>query len=346
MTNTLETIDPNTELLYNFRFEHSGQNIHLTQKQLNLIPYLSTLLANQKDEYVLKSPVDYTSFAVILRSVTSNQPYILFTELHEDADILNTLNLVNYLNINLFSIPPLQAESSIRSKGFTYQPVKNIFEARNTAAEFIIALRTRQYDFDALDTKKHVFSLLMVIFSNLEVFSSRFRYHTLIVVKECCLHLFSEKQQLKFPNLEQIAGNKVIDSWVYLHDDEQPVPKNLENLFIRRQCARSVHEKDTDRFKLSANSIIDISHPRKFSLTWHHSPFMHFLSLHFITKCHYFSNICYLLHLPKINYNHGNDTAYLNEAQSARSGRFNTLSKRPTTDKFKHRFRSKDIKNR
>ncbi|CAF3353999.1 unnamed protein product [Rotaria socialis] len=330
----------NTELLYKFRFEHSGQSIHLTQKQLDHIPYLSTLVANQNDEYVLKSPIDYTSFVVILRSVTSNQPYILFNELHEDENILNTLDLVNYLNIDLFSIPPLHAEPSIRSKDFKYQPVKNIFEARNIAAEFIVALRKKQYDFDAFDTKKQVFSLLMAIFSNLEVFSSRFRYHTLIVVKECCLRLFSEKQQLKFPNLEQIAGNKAIDSWIYLHDDEQPVPKNLENLFTSRQCARSVHEKDTDRFKLSTSSTIDIRHPRKSNGTWDHSPFRNFVSLHFIIKCHY------ILRLSKINYNHDNDTTYLNEAQSARSGWFNTWPKRPTTDKFKNRFRSKDIKNR
>ncbi|CAF4678171.1 unnamed protein product, partial [Rotaria sp. Silwood2] len=249
MANTLETVDPTTELIYKFRFEHSGQSVHLTKKQLNFIPYLSTLVTNQNDvsniqnqngEYLLKSPIDYTSFMVILRSVTSDQPYILFNELHEDENVLNILELFNDLGVNSFSAPPLQEEPSIlstsisishRSKHFKYRPIKNIFEARNTAAEFIIALHKKKYDLHVFAIKKQIFSLLMVIFSNSNIFSTRFRHHTFIVVKECFLYLFSEKQRLQLPTFEQIAQNKTIDSWIYLHDDEQPVPENLKNVF-------------------------------------------------------------------------------------------------------------------
>ncbi|CAF4276387.1 unnamed protein product [Rotaria sp. Silwood2] len=110
MANTLETVDPTTELIYKFRFQQSGQSVHLTKKQLNFIPYLSTLVTNQNDvsniqnqndEYLLKSPIDYTSFMVILRLVTSDQPYILFNELHEDENVLNILKLFNDLGSSI-----------------------------------------------------------------------------------------------------------------------------------------------------------------------------------------------------------------------------------------------------
>ncbi|CAF4000131.1 unnamed protein product, partial [Rotaria sordida] len=84
MANAFETIDSNIESIYKFCFDNSNKHIHLTQQQLDRIPYLSTLLQNKDDfstiqnqdsEYILKPPIDYTSFMLILHSITSEQPY-------------------------------------------------------------------------------------------------------------------------------------------------------------------------------------------------------------------------------------------------------------------------------
>jgi hypothetical protein len=64
-----KTIDPNLKVnKYTFRFPLSNQVVHLTQHQLNLIPYLSTLLSHKNDflsienengECILNDPIKY-----------------------------------------------------------------------------------------------------------------------------------------------------------------------------------------------------------------------------------------------------------------------------------------------
>ncbi|CAF4853543.1 unnamed protein product, partial [Rotaria sp. Silwood1] len=86
--------------IYKFRFDNSDEHVHLTLQQIDRIAYLSALIANKNDfssipnqngEYILKPPINYTSFMAILHSVTSEQPYILFHELPEDENILELL---------------------------------------------------------------------------------------------------------------------------------------------------------------------------------------------------------------------------------------------------------------
>ncbi|CAF4974932.1 unnamed protein product [Rotaria sp. Silwood1] len=153
-----------TTYIYKFRFDNSDEHVYLTQQQIDRIPYLSALVANKNDfssipnqngEYILKPPINYTSFMVILHSVTSEQPYILFHELSEDENILEILQLIYYLHMNSFPTPCLRDKYSFLSSHFVnyfgpshakYHQVKNISEARDTAAEFIIARSDKTHD--------------------------------------------------------------------------------------------------------------------------------------------------------------------------------------------------------
>ncbi|CAF2751745.1 unnamed protein product [Rotaria sp. Silwood2] len=376
MASVFETIHSNIEPTYRFRFDNSDKHVHLTQQQLDRIPYLSSLVANKNDfssiqnqigEYILKPPINYTSFMIILNSLTSEQPYKLFNELPEDENILETLQLLHYLDVNSFPTPRLTDKYSFLSNYFTnhfgpshvkYHQVKNISEARDTAAEFIIALTDKKYDLQDFDKVESVFSLLMIIFSNATIYSSRFRHHTLTVVNECCLSSFSEKQQLQLPTLEQIAQNKAIDSWVYLHNNDQPVPENFENTFAWRGSYQSIKENDTK--DLSSLNILIIGRKRtgKYSIIQLLKQPMEYKETYTSMDHYLYSVISPTLERDHQHYYlsthlHGglslisdDKSRYMNEAKSARSGLFNTLPKRPKVDKFKNRFGPKDKKYR
>ncbi|CAF2891720.1 unnamed protein product [Rotaria sp. Silwood2] len=129
MTNVFETINSNIEPIYKFRFDKSDKHIRLTQQQLDRIPYLSALVANKNDfssiqnqngEYVLKLPINYTSFMVILHSVAFEQPYKIFNELPEDENILETFQLLHYLHVNSFPTPYLRDKYSFLSNHVNY----------------------------------------------------------------------------------------------------------------------------------------------------------------------------------------------------------------------------------
>ncbi|CAF3319114.1 unnamed protein product [Rotaria sp. Silwood2] len=376
MASVFETIHSNKEPTYRFRFDNSDKHVHLTQQQLDRIPYLSALVTNKNDflliqnhnnEYILKPPINYTSFMIILHSVTFEQPYILFNELPEDENILETFQLLHYLDMNSFPTPRLRDKYSFLSSHFAsyfepshvkYHQVKNISEARDTAAEFIIALNDKKYDLHDFNKVERVFSLLMIIFSNANIFSSRFRHHTLTVVNECCLSSFSEKQQLQLPTLEQIAQNKAIDSWVYLHNNDQPVPENFENTFAWRGSYQSIKENDTK--DLSSLNILIIGRKRtgKYSIIQLLKQPMEYKETYTSMDHYLYSVISPTLERDHQHYYlsthlHGglslisdDKSRYMNEAKSARSGLFNTLPKRPKVDKFKNRFGPKDKKYR
>jgi hypothetical protein len=104
MTEKIETTDTNTQIMYyTFRFGTSDKFVHLTQQQLDSIPYLTALVAHEDDissivnengEYVLNPPIHYRQFMIIVRSITLDQPYILFTDTSEDENILDILHYV------------------------------------------------------------------------------------------------------------------------------------------------------------------------------------------------------------------------------------------------------------
>ena len=69
MTETFEIIDSNKGTIYKFRFGTSNDFVHLTQQQVDRIPYLAALVAHKDDflstrnengEYVLNSPIKNT----------------------------------------------------------------------------------------------------------------------------------------------------------------------------------------------------------------------------------------------------------------------------------------------
>ncbi|CAF3555590.1 unnamed protein product [Rotaria socialis] len=326
-------------VLYAFRFGTSDKLVHLTQEELNRIPYLSNIVTHKDDllspqnengEYVLSHPIEYNWYMAIFHSIISRQPYTLFNELAEANNILDALQLFDYLGIDPFPLPLLKGRSLVLSnpvkvkndeERILYQKA-NISEARQTAAEFIIALSKNEYDLHNFDTVNNIFSLVNIILSNAAVFNSRFRHHTLIVVKECCYSFFSKKQQHLLPNAQQIANHSKIDTLMYLYDDDKPVPDDFSNTFAWRGA-----------YALKDHPIPDKANPRK-SFMW---PFENFLILemyHIITtreELAIYQHEQYLKH---------------NEAQAARSGRFNTLPKRPKIDKFKHRFNLKAQKYR
>ncbi|CAF4053371.1 unnamed protein product, partial [Rotaria sordida] len=119
MTETLEINNENKKVMYAFRFTTSNKCIHLNQKQLDSIPYLSAIVAHKHDflstrnengEYLLNSPIQYTWFMAVLHSIILGQSYTLFTELPERENILGTLQLFDYLGLNSFDLPLLKGK--------------------------------------------------------------------------------------------------------------------------------------------------------------------------------------------------------------------------------------------
>jgi hypothetical protein len=264
MTETCDIIEPNIKVLYTFRFGISDKVVHLTQEQLNRIPYLSTLLIHKDDfssiknsngEYVLNPPIDYISFMIILCSLISKRSYVLFNELPEDENIMDTLQLFDYLGIKSFPLPFLNNESLVQTnplnteseKGCVMYHKATLSEARETAAEFIIALSKNEYNLNDFDTVKRLLVLISAILSNAAVFSSRFRQHTLTVIKECCYSFFSKKQQRLLPTTVEIVQYHKIDSLMYLYNDGNRLPTYFQNTFAWRGV-------DSRLFVISENS--------------------------------------------------------------------------------------------
>jgi hypothetical protein len=260
--------------MYTFRFGTSDKFVRLTDQQLSRIPYLATLVTHTDDflstrngngEYVLNSPIHYDCFMAILHhSIISEEPYALFNKLQEDENILEAFQLMDYLGINSFSPPLLKEKNLILSNPDNNENEKrhveyhraNLSEARNTAAEFIIALSTNKYDLSDSNAVTIVFSLNMVIFSNANVFSSRFRHHTLTVAKTYYISLLSHTQQCQMPTIQQIAQNSTTDSSMYLYNDNQHLPENFRNAFAWKGVYKSVTVNHTDHFDVRLLRVI------------------------------------------------------------------------------------------
>ncbi|CAF2692412.1 unnamed protein product [Rotaria sp. Silwood2] len=372
MTQVFDITDTNKTVLYAFRFGTSNKLVHLTQQELNRVPYLFNLVTHKDDfllvqnengEYVLSHPIEYNWFMSIFRSITSEQPYILFNELSEENNILDTLELFDYLGIDLFPLPLLKYKSLVLSnpiktdndkKRIVYHKA-NISETRQTAAEFIIALGKNQYDLYDLSTLDYIFYLITIILSNSTIFNSRFRHHTLIIAEECCYSFFSKKQRCLLPTSQQIAQHRKIDTLMYLYDDDKPLPDDFCNTFAWRGAYVPEADDGTDCLSASSkiipcssssertNSINDTLTTYDFIdipgfANWCISP-ISFASNDFYNKL--FFSYCEVLPIYQNKKNLKNV-----DAQSARSKRFNTLPARPKVDKFKHRCGPKAQKYR
>jgi hypothetical protein len=219
-----------------FRFTPSDELVHLTERQLGLIPYLSTLVENKDNfssienangEYVLNPPLEYLCFVAILRSITSQNPYKLFDELPSDENIFDALQLFDYLGLPPFPLAFLQGKRLVQRKSvpnpyridsITYHEA-TLPEACRTAAEFVFALANNEYELNDSNTRYAVFNLINIILFNAEVFSFRLRHHTLTIAKKRCYPFFSkdQKSQLetsyRLPQYKKMNSNKFNNSF-------------------------------------------------------------------------------------------------------------------------------------
>ncbi|CAF1047442.1 unnamed protein product [Rotaria sordida] len=187
MTDTSQLVDPKQERIYTFHFRHSNKHVDLTDEELDHFPYLIALVEHKNDflsvenengEYVLSHSIEYPWFISILRSIKSEQPYTLFNDLSEDNNVLDTLQLFDYLCINPFPLPLLKYEELVRSnptnigndeKRLDYHQA-NLSEARQTAAEFIIALKMMIVDLNKtketikIACKQYMFPVVLISF--------------------------------------------------------------------------------------------------------------------------------------------------------------------------------------
>ncbi|CAF3910363.1 unnamed protein product [Rotaria sp. Silwood1] len=365
MTEIIDINNANTTIFYAFRFGVSDKLVHLTQQQLNRIPYLFNLVAhkdnfslvqNENSEYVLNYPIEYKWFIPILHSIISQHPYTLLNELEEDNNIFDILQLYDYLGIDSFLLPNLKDKSLVLSNSITNNDSKknivyhkaNISEARQTAGEFVIALSKNKYNLHDLSTLNTIYSLIIIILSNASMFSSRFRHHTLIVAEECCYSFFSKKQQRLLPNVGQITQHRKIDRLMYLYDDSKPVPDDFHNTFAWRGDYESKEDYQTDCLSTKSNDITLSSPSERISFAdnlvcavsymWLQH-FYHILLHYSLSRLEYeTNNSCDIISSENLPIYQHKRNLKNEEAQLARSGHFNTLPNRPKVDKHKHRF--------
>jgi hypothetical protein len=326
----IETIDTNKEIMFTFRFGTSDESVHLNQQQLNSIPYLAALVAhkddmlsiqNQNGEYVLNPSISYRWFIIILRSITLDQPYILFTDTSEHENILDVLHLYDYLCINILHVPIMkgnQSDPAYDSDDIRIEYRKaNHLETLDTAARFIMALNKNKYNLDNCKSIRDIFFLVKCIFSNSSVFNSQFWYHTLTIVKQCCFSSFSQKQQRQLSTRRQILTENVNHSSTYMLYDDQFPSERYQDVFAWRAIYVSTEEKEINTCLNYARHIM-----------------------------YYFQYVTAIIDRYENQIDEIHEKKKDSEAKSARSGRFNTLPKRPNIDKIKHRSGPKAQKYR
>lgn len=307
----------------------------------------------------------------ILHTITVENSYTLFNELSEDNNILDILQLRDYLGIESFPLPLLIYEDLALSKptGIGNRQCRVEFhkatlsEVQQTAAEFVIALSNNEYNLYDHYTREIIFTIIEKTLSKAALFSSRFRHHTLTILEECCYSFFSKNRQNLLTTALQNTQCSKFDLLLYLDDDDQSYQDDesylddFEMAFIWRGSYVSKKKRRTnylaiDRKKTSPPNLFDKYHP--FSTT----PYR--IHLKVVSADPYMASFQKLIHfyvipllLPLIKQIcmdfllHGNQQIQKkNEAHSAQSGHFNTLPKRPKFDKFKHRCGPKTQKYR
>ncbi|CAF0727559.1 unnamed protein product [Adineta steineri] len=386
----MDAISKTNETSYRFRFGTTKKTIQITQQQLNHFPYLFALVShtddfsvnkNDDDEYILEYPICYNWFMVIFQSIIKEQPSALFTELTHEANVLRMLELYDYLCIDPLPLPLLKNQKLVLTNPIDVDGTNkhiewcqaDICEVRNIAIQFIIGISKNAYNLNDFGTINSIFTLLMAIFSNPNIFHSRFRYHTLKIIKKYCFSLFSDNQQKQLPTTQQIIQNINIDFIKYLDNKDQSLPPNFNNTFAWKGIYVSKDKVDTDlqsiggiyRFKryfdledsVENNFYLDreLSYVRT-SL----DRSAYFMDLQAITDCiSALYNAEPFVDIESLQYDlqqaqeqvQAQEQAQAqerkkNEAQSARSRRFNTLPKWPKFDKFKHRSGPKAQKYR
>ncbi|UJR24557.1 hypothetical protein I4U23_005932 [Adineta vaga] len=342
--------------MYTFRFGTTNKTIQINQEQLKHFPYLTALversddfisMKNHKGEYALDSSIRYRWFMIIYHSIIKQQPSLLFTQLPEKSNILGVLQLYDYLCIKPIPLPRFKHDNLVRINRVDFDENEKYVKykeatigARDMAVQLMIALTKDEYDLDDLETRNGIFSLIMNIFSNQKVFNIRFRYHTLTIVKNYCCSSFSQEQQRQLPTVQEICQIRIEDHFVDVNGDaHERLPDGFQNAFSCKSIYITKEEYDadveskctTDRYLIAP--LFD----------WEGFQEMSWLNLRNVS---YFSP---RIHLGSwISFTRGRQQNHnpRAKAKSARSGRFNTLPKRPQIDKFKHRSGPKAQKHR
>lgn len=271
MATACEIDDTNEETTYAFRFGTTNKVIHLNEQQVNGIPYLSAIITHKNDfssienengEYVLNSRIRYNWFMPIFQSITMGHPSALFTELSQEANVWGMLQLYDYLCINPISVPLLKDQNLVRSNSdnidekklrVEYIRANNRLEVRDTAAQFIIALTKNEYNLDDSNTLESIFSLIMAILSNPNVFGVRLCHHTSIIVKKLCFSLFSYTQQRELQKAERSIQNIKTHSLIYLHDGHQTLPTHFQNVYAWKGMYVPMKEGDSADYQSTCN---------------------------------------------------------------------------------------------
>jgi hypothetical protein len=248
----------------------------------------------------------------------------------------------------------------------------NVLEARDTAAQFIIAINNNEYNLNDFITLQIIFDQVIVILSNRDVFTERLCHHALTVVKERCFPLFWDGQRCYLDNAHQTAQKQTNDSATFLCNNDQFLPENFDNVFAWKGVYKPRDVSVTN----------DLVHSRIVLLGGMglgNSSFINMLLGRWLTNddnpCNFHSSrvtnlrsqlslfilddsITIEVDTPGLlGYtvngrvlfsveNRSNEELYIGEAKSARSERFNTLPKRPKIDKYKHRCGPKAQKYR
>ncbi|CAF1439750.1 unnamed protein product [Adineta steineri] len=370
----MDEISKANETIYKFRFNTSKKTIQIIQQQLNHFPYLFALVnhtydfavnKNEDDEYILEYPICYNWFMAIFQSVIKQQPSALFTELSHEANVLRVLELYDYLCIDPLPLPLLKNQNLVLTNPININDTKkhlewhraNICEVRNIAAQFIIGISKNAYNLNDSGTRDSIFTLLMDVFSHPNIFHSRFRYHTLRVVEKYCFSLFSDNQQRQLPTTQQITRNIKIDSVRYLDNENQSLPPNFNNTLAWKGIYVSKDKVYTDfqsipdmyLFGCDIDSVYSTEidfHLEDIELDWEprlYSDYYVSDRIRPVSHPHLRDFIDLIRTLLNTS---PSQERKKNEVQSARSGRFNTLPKRPKVDRFKHRSGPKAQKHR
>jgi hypothetical protein len=167
------------------------------------------------------------------------------------------------------------------------------------------------------------------------------------VVKKRCYSFFSKAQQRQLQTTHGIAQYKKIKTSMYIYDDNEPLPTKFKNTFTWKGDYMTIEDNHNNfqSQRLENTSDINLSWSSHLNTRWM-TLSSYLISIEPIQEYstsfldNYFFNI-----IPLIE--DLDDTRILkqdqkkDEAQSARSGHFNTLPKRPKIDKFKHRCSTK-----
>ncbi|CAF3642572.1 unnamed protein product [Rotaria socialis] len=223
MASALTMLEAHNKGVHVFRFVKSNQTVSLTEKQLQRIPYLATLVfnannfstkRNEQGEFILNYPFRYTYFMIVLATVINVRSSFLFSRLPRSGNLLFLLELYKFLSVYPLPVPILKNAIDPTEKGFhRHYYEASPGDARDTAAEVLVAICGGEYDMDDWKTVKIIFNLVIDILSSPSVFGPRFRYQTLFIAENYCSSIFNSDQRSALnmyrQSLEQVDASQI-----------------------------------------------------------------------------------------------------------------------------------------